>query len=548
MSLRTLLRRWLGVAEASLRKRPPGFFSTDIVPSRSEDRREHERFVGGVTGQSFQRTIADFKPVPPSGMAMDSAEGREWQTAMDDWNTPSLKETWAIQGAYGIPEVQIEWYASQGFIGYQMCAILSQQWLVDKACTMPAKDATRNGYEITVNDGTEVPPDLFDFIKKMDKRFHIRKEAREFVRNCRIFGIRIALFIIESDDPDYYLKPFNPDGITAGSYKGISQVDPYWITPELDMDAASNPASMHFYEPTFWRINGKRYHRSHLVIIKTTEVPDVLKPTYFYGGIPLTQRIYERVYAAERTANEAPQLALTKRTSTIHVDLAAAAANQQGLESKLAQWSSYRDNYATRVLGLEEESEETDTSLSDFDESGHVAICVGVRHRGCADYEDDGQSTARLQRDRRIRGRVVSRRTRKGIQEHDVRPLVERHHICVMRSYVMPKYNLAEPIELQIEFNELDAETAGEKAKRTLDESTRDKNWADAGALDGIDIRNRIISDADSGYNGMSEAIPEGPRPISVVDPGAEKTAPNAPTPAEQVAPGGGAAPSEGTP
>jgi len=36
---------------------------------------------------------------------------------------------------------------------------------------------------------------------------------------------------------------------------------------------------------------------------------------YMYGGIPVSQRIMERVYAAERTANEGPLLAMSKRTN-----------------------------------------------------------------------------------------------------------------------------------------------------------------------------------------------------------------------------------------
>ena len=59
-------------------------------------------------------------------------------------------------------------------------------------------------------------------------------------------------------------------------YKGISQIDPYWITPELGGDAASNPAAVDFYEPTWWRINAKRVHRTHLVIFRNGNLPDVV--------------------------------------------------------------------------------------------------------------------------------------------------------------------------------------------------------------------------------------------------------------------------------
>ena len=126
----------------------------------------------------------------------------------------------------------------------------------------------------------------------------------------RVFGVRIALFVIESEDPDYYVKPFNADGVTPGSYKGISQIDPYWCTPELSQRAASDPTALDFYEPTYWIINGRRVHKSHLVIMRGPDVGDILKPSYLYGGLSVPQLIYERVYAAERTANEAPQLCL----------------------------------------------------------------------------------------------------------------------------------------------------------------------------------------------------------------------------------------------
>ena len=77
--------------------------------------------------------------------------------------------------------------------------------------------------------------------------------------------------------------------------------------------ANMSPDSLTFYEPQYWRVGGKRIHKSHLWISRGDEVADILKPSYLYGGVPVVQQIFERVYAAERTANEAPILALTKR-------------------------------------------------------------------------------------------------------------------------------------------------------------------------------------------------------------------------------------------
>ena len=58
-----------------------------------------------------------------------------------------------------------------------------------------------------------------------------------------------------------------------------------------------------------------------------------MKPAYLYGGLPVPQLISERVYAAERTANEAPMLAMTKRLTVLKCDITQAVANQAGSTS-----------------------------------------------------------------------------------------------------------------------------------------------------------------------------------------------------------------------
>ena len=85
------------------------------------------------------------------------------------------------------------------------------------------------------------------------------------------------------------------------------------------------------------------------------------------------------------------------------------------------------------------------------------------------------------------------------------------------------------PFETGVAFAELDSETAKEHAERTGLEAERDLKWAQTGAIDGTDIRQRLINDKDSGYTGIEAAEPDGPAPRSVVQPGAPSTAPNTP-------------------
>jgi hypothetical protein len=367
---------------------------------------------------------------------------------------------------------------------------------------MPAKDATRNGYEISINDGdNEVDPKILDYIRKADMKFYLNKNLIQFVQMGRIFGIRHAMFIVESDDPDYYAKPFNPDGVKPGSYKGISQIDPYWITPQMDVQASGNPASIDFYEPTWWIINGKPIHRTHLVIFRTEEVSDILKPTYIFGGIPIPQKIAERVYAAERTANEAPMLALTKRSDVMKIDLTQAAANPQSIAKRINQYVANRNNYGLKLIGLDDEFQQFDTSLTDLDavimtQYQLVAAAANVPSTKLMCTQPKGFNSTGESEEANYHEELES------IQQHDLSPLIERHHLLLIRSEVCDKFNI-EPFATTVTWLPLDAMTAKEQAEINKIKAETGGVLINTGAIDNIDERERIASDPDSGYNGL---------------------------------------------
>ncbi len=483
---------------------PEGFFSTHSDLHRQGTiQRAYDSYK-----KSFQRGPEDFKMVNADGTAMDSAT---MQVAMDDFGLTGLQRVKLLQaGVTGnINPVQFDWYAAQGFIGYQAAAMLSQNWLIDKCCHIPAKDAVRHGYEVTVNDGTEVSPNVLEEIARMDKKFNIKNNCIEFIKMGRVFGIRIAMFKVDSPDPDYYSKPFNPDGITPGSYKGISQIDPYWITPELDSAAAADPSSIHFYEPTWWRVNAKRVHRSHLIIFRNGDVPDILKPTYLYGGIPVPQKVMERIYAAERTANEAPLLALTKRTQIIHVDVAAALANLQKFEAKMQAAQYYQNNFGKTILGKEETAEQFDTALSDLDavimtQYQIVAAAAGIPATKLLGTSPKGfNATGEFESD-------SYHEELESIQEIDLTPLIDRHHLLLMRSYIAPKFSM-KPVSTSINWHPVDSPSAKEVAEINKVKADTDSALVAAGAIDAYDVRQRLIADNDSGYNGIEDIVPGGP-------------------------------------
>lgn len=446
---------------------------------------------------AFDHVFKIKNPVASNNYATDEAYKGE---AMDDGNGSYLPIKAAFMFNSGVPQNQLLWYGSQTFINYQICSILGQHWLISKCCLLPAKDAIRNGFDIAVKDGTEIDTEILEEIKLYDRKFRLNKNLIELIQMGKIFGIRIVIFKIESDDPDFYLKPFNIDGVGPGSYKGMSQIDPYWITPQLDDEAASDPSSIHFYEPTWWRINGKLYHRTHLIIYRTEEVSDILKPTYIYGGIPIPQKIYERVYAAERTANEAPMLALTKRTDVIKTDVTEFLGNQGEAEQALKNWAFRRDNYGIKVIGLNDEMQQFDTSLAELDAAimtqyQLVAAAANVPAVKLLGTPPKGFNATGEFEEASYHEELES------IQTHDLLPLIERHHELLSRSYILPRFGI-EPV-INVNFNPLDALTKKEQAEINLMKSQTGQNLMAMGAINSEDERNRIIGDIESGYNGL---------------------------------------------
>lgn len=504
-----------------------------------------------VSGPSFEFRTADDYPsvgdfndmgkVDASGdiRVGDSAKLGELRSAVKTFDgltgqgTPDVKRSWS---AYTVPEQLMNWYGSQGFIGYQSCAIIAQHWLVDKACTMPGEDAVRNGYELSIADENNeqyAQLDLEDIISKLkerDEEMGMRDKLVEFSRFRKIYGIRIAIFDVESDDPDYYAKPFNIDGVTKGSYKGIKQVDPYWTMPVMS-GTTTDPTSLDFYIPQFWIIGGKKYHVSHLVIGRESQPADILKPTYVFGGIPLTQRIYERVYASERTANEGPLLAMTKRLNVLHVDLAKSEAQPKKFLARLMKWIELRDNFGVKTVGTNEVVEQFDTTLADLDTvimTQYQLVCAQARvpatkMMGTSPKGFNSNGT----------GEEKNYHEELETEQMRVSPLLNRHHMLSLKSEFGVSGNIT------VAWNRVDSFSAEELAQLNyLKAQTAQILVNDIAAISPEDERNRLKNDLLSGYNHLSDesaevemgGTPDNQAKLTTAE--AKETTAQAPTPA----------------
>lgn len=444
-------------------------------------------------------------PTPPKGKVTENlfahitAQNEQLVGSVTEDGNEESRLKMTLRSATLFSEPIADWFSAQSFIGYPLCAVLAQQWLINKACIIPARDATRNGYDIVSMNGDDIPDATVKTLQAYDKRFKIRKHCEEFVGLGRVFGIRIAIFDIESTDPEFYEKPFNLDGVEQGAYKGISQVDPMWCMPEFVQGELNNPASRYFYEPTYWRIGGQRYHRSHLHIFRNGYVPDILKPVYMFGGYPVPQQIMNRVYTAERSTDESLGLVTSKRTTFWQTNMAAFMADEAAATEKLQRWIALRDNYGVKV-GDKDDDQLTlfDTTLSGLDDvimTNYQVVAaaanvpavklLGTSPKGFSSGEEESKNYFQ---------------ELESIQEHDLTDFIERHHQLVMKSCGL------EVLDLTVSWRPVDSPTARELAERNQMKAGSYSQLVMAGAVSAEEVRDALAKDPDSGFHELGNA------------------------------------------
>lgn len=407
---------------------------------------------------------------------------------------------------FAINPIMYRWYSSNAFIGFPTMAIIAQNPFIAKACIIPVKDAIRKGWEITCNEDSEIDPKIFTRLKELDKKFNIKKKLINQSQFTKIFGIRVAIFDVESTDPEYYEKPFNLDGVKKGAYRGIKQVDPYWCVPYPTSANLIDPTNLDFYEPTYWMVNGKKFHKSHLVITKGDEVADILKPTYQYAGLSLTQKIYQRLYSSEKLADEVPKLALSKRTNVYKISgISKYLTQMDKFKEKMNNWINLKDNYGVKFADKEDEIQQLDTSLADLDVNimtQYQLVCsianipsykfLNAPMKGFSSGETEESSYHEYL---------------ENIQDYELTPLLDRHYELLIKSYILPEFDKS--FKATIKWNELDSIGEKERAEINFIKSQTDRNYSDAGLLLAEDIQTRLIKDETSDFNGIELTKPE---------------------------------------
>lgn len=401
-------------------------------------------------------------------------------------------------------------FFSHSFIGWQACALLTQNAYIKKACEIPARDAVAVDYKLhfvkgdddnSETDKKEEEELLLVLKQKSDREMKIKNICRDANVYKKTYGqiLVVPTFSVDVD----MSEPFDLKKIKKGTYTGMQIIQPFWVQYQMGVEQLSRPDRAGFYEPEYYTIPSKaKIHKSWVIKLVNGVCPDILKPVYYYGGIPLTQQIYERVYCAEKVANEAPKLALTKRLLTVDGDIYNLTANSDDAYNNLQTIMTIRDNMGLLVKDKDTSVTQIDTSLTDFDalimtQFQLVAAIAempvtklmktqlkGLANTGDYEMKDYAQSLVE-------------------IQENDFNAILERHYQLLGMS------EHGKDLGLDIVWNPIDTPTELEVAQIESQQANTDATYVSAGILDASEVRTMLRSNDDSRFRNLAEEMPE---------------------------------------
>jgi uncharacterized protein len=181
------------------------------------------------------------------------------------------------------------------FVGYPYLSELTQRAEFRVLSETIAEEVTRRWGEVKAAGGND-KADKVNAIEEEFKRLKVREKIRRCDELDNFFG-RAHLFLdfgVDSSAPELKLPVGNGSNDLSKSkcgpsvpLKQIRVIEPFWVYP--GMYNSSDPLAEDWYCPPTWYIMGKEAHRSRLLTFVSREMPDILKPSYMFGGLSLSQ-------------------------------------------------------------------------------------------------------------------------------------------------------------------------------------------------------------------------------------------------------------------
>lgn len=396
-----------------------------------------------------------------------------------------------------------------GFIGYPRLAELAQISEYRSVSETTANEMTRQWIEIK-SVGEEDNSDLIKQIEECYERLNVRDVFRKAIETDGLFGRGQILVQIKDHDG----KLANPlllteKTIAKGSLKALVNIEPMWTTPAPYN--AIDPTLPDFYKPKAWYVMAQEIHASRLFTLISRPVPDMLKPAYNFGGVSMTQLMMPYVERWLRTVDSVSDLLHSFSLSGIKTDMSAILSGSDDGDTNIMLraelYNRLRDNRGLMLLSKdEEEFFQFNTPLSGLDAllaqsqeqmaaPSHTPLVklLGITPSGL-NASTEGEIAVYYDHIR-------------AMQENLLRDPLDKL-LKLVQLHLFGKVN----DNITFDFVPLQQMNETELSTIRKSDTDRDVAYIQAGVVSAEEVRGRLASEPDSGYNGIDvEDVPEMP-------------------------------------
>lgn len=278
-------------------------------------------------------------------------------------------------------------FVSRAFIGYPACTLLGQHEIIGLCCSMPPEDAIASGFTLACtsqshkqnDDHIQAETTWLEQLRDYAYDCNVEELCIKFGTYKRLYGIGIAIPRVKLKDGHTFEEPYDPSFIEPGSFRGFTVIDPSRICWDFDANTLFDPLSEWYQKPEYLHLStqttpseglgaDRRMHRSWVITSNYREVGEDLLATYMYGGQPLSQILYERVFCADTLANEIVALAMSKRTVVMDANVKELLMQPKKVEHLIQRINHFRTNMSVFLKDIAQNGQVTqlETSLADL--------------------------------------------------------------------------------------------------------------------------------------------------------------------------------------
>lgn len=398
-------------------------------------------------------------------------------------------------------------FCGMAFPGYTYLAELSQRSEYREPSGVIANEMTREWVKFNGAKGTKLK-DLQDAFVEFD----VRNAFRTCTMNDGLFGLGHLFIRIKGQESDKKrLLPLVVDDggatIGKGALLGLKPIEPLWTTPT--MYNSLNPTLPSFYRPEFWYVLGRQTHSSRMLQFVSRPVPDILKPSYNFGGMSLSQLIEPYVVRWLKTVDSVNRLISNFSITALATSMSSIleeGADSSSLIKRAQLFNAMRDNRGLMLMDKEsEELVQKNTPLSGLSDlqaqaQEHMAAPTHIPLVKLTGITPSGLNASSDGEIKVFYDWIGSEQENQYQQPLNV----------VLRIIQLHLWGKVDPA-ITAEFVPLDSPTDAELAEMTSKKSKAGVDYVTNGVIDANEERERLRNDPHSGYTFIKGDAPAAP-------------------------------------